>query len=111
MKYSYAEYVSLFKAISDQTRLKIVDLLSSGEMCACQLLDNFNITQPTLSYHMRILCESGIVTGRRDGAWMYYRINGAVIEAISDFLIEIKSNNEQGIGKSKDNCNCQISNL
>lgn len=107
MKYSYAEYVSLFKAISDQTRLKIVDLLSCGEMCACQLLDNFSITQPTLSYHMRILCESGIVNGRRDGAWMYYCINGGVIEAISDFLIEIKSNNEQSSCKLEDHCNCQ----
>lgn len=111
MKYSYAEYVSLFKAISDQTRLKIVDLLSCGEMCACQLLDNFSITQPTLSYHMRILCESGIVNGRRDGAWMYYSINGAVIEAISDFLIEIKSNKEQCNSKSDDHCNCQIRRL
>ncbi|MBC2723344.1 MAG: winged helix-turn-helix transcriptional regulator, partial [Desulfosporosinus sp.] len=61
MKYNYADYVSLFKAIADQTRLNIVELLSSGEMCACQLLDNFEITQPTLSYHMKILCDSGIV--------------------------------------------------
>lgn len=111
MKHGYAEYVLLFKAISDQTRLKIVDLLSCGEMCACQLLDNFSITQPTLSYHMRILSESGIVNGRRDGAWMYYSINGVVIEAISDFLIEIKSNKEQVTRKSTDKCNCQISRL
>jgi len=106
MKDSYAEYVSLFKAISDQTRLKIVDLLSCGEMCACQLLDNFNITQPTLSYHMRILSESGIVHGRREGAWMYYSINGAVIEKISEFLFKIKSNKDQCIGKSDENCHC-----
>lgn len=98
MKYSYADYVPLFKAIADQTRLNIVDLLSCGEMCACQLLDNFNITQPTLSYHMRILCDSGIVNGRRDGAWMYYSINGTVIEDISEFLSNIRS--------KQDNCNC-----
>ncbi len=106
MKYSYAEYVSLFKAISDQTRLKIVGLLSCGELCACQLLDNFNITQPTLSYHMRILCESEIVKGRRDGAWMYYSINDTAIETISDFLFQIKSNKDQCINKSNYNCNC-----
>lgn len=103
MKYSYAEYVSLFKAISDQTRLKIVDLLSCGEMCACQLLDNFNITQPTLSYHMRILCDSGMVKGRRDGAWMYYSINAAVIGNISEFLFEIKSNKDKCIRKNNNN--------
>ena len=106
MKYNYAEYVLLFKAISDQTRLKIVDLLSCGEMCACQILDNFNITQPTLSYHMKILCESGIVNGRRDGAWMYYSINGGAIENISEFLYEIKSNKDQCISKSDEKCNC-----
>jgi len=107
MKYSYPEYVSLFKAIADQTRLNIVDLLSCGEMCACQLLDNFKITQPTLSYHMRILCNSGIVNGRRDGAWMYYSINGAVIETISEFITEIKSKKEKSIYKPFDNCNCK----
>lgn len=106
MKANYAEYVALFKAISDQTRLKIVTLLSCGEMCACQLLNNFHITQPTLSYHMRILSESGIVNGRRDGAWMYYSINSAVIEKISEFLFEIKSQKDQSNIKSEEKCNC-----
>jgi ArsR family transcriptional regulator len=107
MKYNYAEYVSLFKAIADQTRLKIVVLLSCGEMCACQLLDNFNVTQPTLSYHMRILCDSGIVNGRRNGAWMYYSINDAVIETISEFLSEIKSSKDKCMSKCDDNCTCK----
>ncbi|GAB6154707.1 metalloregulator ArsR/SmtB family transcription factor [Desulfosporosinus burensis] len=111
MKYGYAEYVSLFKAISDQTRLKIVDLLACGEMCACQLLDNFKITQPTLSYHMRILCESGIVLGRREGAWMYYCINGTVIENISEFLVEIKSKQDRCFSKSDKNTNCKCKSI
>ena len=106
MKYSYAEYVSLFKAIADQTRLNIVDLLSGGEMCACQLLDNFEITQPTLSYHMRILSDSGIVKGRREGAWMYYSINGEVLDTISEFLANIKSNQGKGITKCDVDCKC-----
>jgi len=109
MKYNYAEYVSLFKAIADQTRLNIVDLLSGGEMCACQLLDNFNITQPTLSYHMKILCDSGIVNGRREGSWMYYSINGAVIETISEFFVKIKAKTQKDdcIGKPSAPCNCK----
>ena len=106
MKYSYAEYVSLFKAIADQTRLNIVDLLSGGEMCACQLLDNFEITQPTLSYHMKILSDSGIVKGRREGAWMYYSINGEVLDTISEFLANIKSNQIKGTTKCDVDCKC-----
>jgi ArsR family transcriptional regulator, arsenate/arsenite/antimonite-responsive transcriptional repressor len=90
MDYSYIQYVSLFKALSDQTRLKIVELLSGGEKCACQLLDNFNITQPTLSYHMKILCDSGLVRGRPEGQWMYYSNNDEVLENISTYFSEIK---------------------
>lgn len=91
MNYTYAEYVQLFKALADETRLKIIKLLSSEERCACQLLENFNITQPTLSYHMKILCDSGIVNGRREGAWMYYSNNSITLVDISDFLTGITS--------------------
>ncbi|WP_407309431.1 ArsR/SmtB family transcription factor [Desulfosporosinus sp. SB140] len=104
MNYSYADYVSLFKALADQTRLKIVDLLSSGEMCACQLLDNFNITQPTLSYHMKILCDSGLVKGRPEGQWMYYSNNNEVIETISVYLSEIGFNQNKCKSKQVDSC-------
>jgi ArsR family transcriptional regulator len=89
MNFSYPEYVQLFKALADETRLKIIELLSNGEMCACELLQNFKITQPTLSYHMKILCDSGIVQGRREGAWMYYRKESNLFGDISRFLEEI----------------------
>ena len=61
MKYPYREYVSVFKALADETRLKIIQMLSSGELCACNMLEEFNSTQPTLSYHMKILTECGLV--------------------------------------------------
>ena len=70
-----ADYVLIFKALADETRLKIVKMLFGGELCACKILESFNITQPTLSYHMKTLCDSGLVNGRRDGAWMRYSIN------------------------------------
>lgn len=95
MNNTYVEYVQLFKALADETRLKIIELLSNGEMCACKLLENFNITQPTLSYHMKLLCDSGLVKGRREGAWMYYRNNSTEIENISEFLLGIKLNQRQ----------------
>lgn len=75
MQYPYSEYVSIFKALADETRLKIVQMLSEGELCACHILEAFNITQPTLSYHMKILTECGLVNGVKDGSWMKYTLN------------------------------------
>lgn len=83
MKRSYAEYVPVIKAMSDETRLKIIDMLSCGEMCACDILEEFSISQSTLSYHMKILTESGLVNGVREGAWMRYTLNK---EKTNDFI-------------------------
>lgn len=70
----------IFKAFCDENRVKILKLLVTGEKCACKLLEEINVTQPTLSHHMKILCDSGVVTGRKDGKWTYYSISadGAV---------------------------------
>lgn len=86
MNYSYAEYVPVFKALADETRLRIVHMLLDGQLCACKILENFNITQPTLSYHMKILTESGLVTGVRDGAWIKYNINKERLNEIKEFF-------------------------
>lgn len=91
MNYTHREHVQLFKALADETRLKIIELLSNGEMCACELLENFKITQPTLSYHMKLLCDSGLVKGRREGAWMYYSNNSLTLADISDYLAAVMS--------------------
>lgn len=64
----------IFKAFCDENRIRIIKLLRSGEKCACKLLEEINVTQPTLSHHMKILCDSGIVVGRKDGKWTYYSI-------------------------------------
>ncbi|QUH20275.1 ArsR/SmtB family transcription factor [Alkaliphilus sp. B6464] len=71
----YAQYALFMKALADETRVKIFDMLSKGELCACNILEDFDITQPTLSYHMKILSKSGLVDSRRDGVWMKYSIN------------------------------------
>jgi len=98
MNINYADYALLFKALSDETRLKIIDMLSCGELCACDILKYFNITQPTLSYHMKILTECGIINADRRGAWMHYTLNAKVVNQISEFWKELSS--------SKDNCIC-----
>lgn len=65
----------IFKAFCDENRIRIVKLLRTGEKCACRLLEEIQVTQPTLSHHMRILCDSGVVVGRKEGKWMHYSIS------------------------------------
>jgi ArsR family transcriptional regulator, arsenate/arsenite/antimonite-responsive transcriptional repressor len=89
MKHNYANFIPILKALSDETRLKIIDMISCEELCACKILERFNITQPTLSYHMRILTKSGLVHGRRDGAWMKYTLNKQRIDEFSDFYVNL----------------------
>ena len=66
--------VAIFKALGDENRIRILKLLHNGEKCACKLLEELNISQSTLSHHMKILCDAGIVTGRKEGKWMHYSI-------------------------------------
>lgn len=66
---------TIFKAFSDENRVRILQLLTTGEKCACRLLEEIHVTQPTMSHHMKILCDSGIVVGRKEGKWMHYSIS------------------------------------
>lgn len=82
---SNIEFVLICKALGDDKRLKIVQMLSEGEKCACKLLEKFIITQPTLSHHMKILCDCGLVEVRRNGKWSHYSLNGRVLSAFKAF--------------------------
>lgn len=84
----------IFKAFCDENRIKILQLLQGGEKCACMLLEEMNITQPTLSHHMKILCDSGIVSGRKEGKWMHYSISEAGIEYAEKYLSSLKNSRE-----------------
>ena len=75
MENRYKEDAKIFKALSDEKRLYILNLLQNGEKCACELIDDMNIRQSALSYHMKILCESGIVQSRQDGKWTHYSLS------------------------------------
>ena len=72
----HAADARVFKAFCDENRLQILEMLRSGEKCACVLLENLQISQSTLSHHMKILCDSGIVASRKDGKWTHYSISG-----------------------------------
>lgn len=75
MKTKYEQAASVFKALSDPNRLAVIDMIKTEEKCACKILEELHITQPTLSHHMKILCDSGLVNSRREGKWMHYSIN------------------------------------
>jgi len=75
METENAKNARVFKAFCDENRLTILQLLCTGEKCACALQDVLSIGQSTLSHHMKILCESGVVAARRDGKWTYYSID------------------------------------
>jgi ArsR family transcriptional regulator len=69
------EYIRVFRAFTDEHRIRVLELLREGEQCACVLLEDMEISQPTLSHHMKILCDSGIVKKRPVGKWSYYSID------------------------------------
>lgn len=76
MEQRHLENARVFKAFCDETRLSVLELLQSGEKCACVLLEKVSVGQSTLSHHMKILIESGVVSARREGKWTYYKISG-----------------------------------
>ena len=77
----------IFKALGDENRVRIVELIAkNGEICACNLLDEFDITQPTLSHHMKILKTCGLVKSRKEGRWHHYSIDEKCLGEIKGFL-------------------------
>ena len=88
----YREDVKVIKALADENRLAVLEQLQSGEKCACVLLEELHITQSTLSHHMKLLCDSGIVDYRKEGKWIYYHItkdgSANTLQMLSKYLSE-----------------------
>ena len=82
----YQENAKVFKALCDPKRLAILEQLRSGEKCACVLLEPMDLTQSGLSYHMKILCDSGLVTSRQEGKWTHYRLSASGREQAVELL-------------------------
>lgn len=98
-QYDIEEQIQIFKALSDANRLQIVDMLSCGELCACKLLEHFRITQPTLSHHMKVLSDCGLVLARKDGIWTHYSLNRERIDGFIGFLRHVTSDKEDCVCK------------
>ena len=100
----YVDTAKVLKAVSDPKRLRIVDMLSCGELCACEILEAFHITQPTLSHDMRVLTEAGIVNDRREGKNIFYSLNEERLTAFKGTLYEITTPKANCICHSKEGC-------
>ncbi len=86
-----AEVALICKALGDPNRLEIVRMLSDGEKCGCHLLERFEITQPTLSHHMKILVECGLVKDRKDGKWHHYSLNSVTLSGFREYIDNLNS--------------------
>ena len=86
------------KALSDPNRLQVIQILTGGEQCACDLLEQLQITQPTLSHHMKTLEDCGLVSSRRKGKWSHYSLNGDRWTAFRDYIESIRSAGEEKEG-------------
>ena len=98
----YLEDARKIKALADENRLAIMRILQNGERCACVLLEELNVSQPTLSHHMRILCDSGLVNARKEGKWMYYSISAEGAKNAASVLQSLTAVNGQD-----DSCCCK----
>lgn len=96
---SYQELSKVLKALSDPKRLEIVDMLSCGELCACNIQAHFNITQPTLSHDLKVLYEANLLNVRSEGKWKYYSLN---IEYLNKYQIQLSN-----LFLEKKNCICK----
>ena len=84
-----AGLAQVFKALGDPVRLRLLSLIGAhqgGEVCVCELTDAFNLTQPTISHHLKVLREAGIITSDRRGTWVYYRLEPAVLDRMGALL-------------------------
>lgn len=90
-KKDFEQNYKVIKALSDVNRVLIINYLSKGEMCACKILEKFDIRQPTLSHHMKILSDCGLVNSRKEGKWTHYSLNMDKIEQFQNFISKLTS--------------------
>lgn len=86
----------LFRALGDETRLRLVEKLRGGEQCVCDLTDELDTSQPLLSFHLKTLKDAGLVTDRRQGRWVYYALNPEAFVTLERMLGELKPTRASG---------------
>ncbi|MEF9952568.1 MAG: metalloregulator ArsR/SmtB family transcription factor [Clostridium sp.] len=104
MNSKYDINAKIFKALGDPNRLRIIDMLSCGEKCACELLEYFDFTQPTLSHHMKVLIECNLVRSRKLGTWNYYRLDINNANKLALFLMNTITDTDDCICRESNSC-------
>lgn len=89
------EVANICKAMSDANRLRIIEMLSSCEKCGCELLEELQVTQPTLSHHMKVLSDCGLVSSRIEGKWHHYSISSERFADYKEYIVAISCNKKQ----------------
>jgi len=105
---NYDDNSKIIKALSDASRLKIIDILSCGERCACDILEHFEFTQPTLSHHMRVLIDCGILKCRKEGLWSYYSLNNKNCNKLILFLMNLTTEKDECICRDNAKSECRF---
>ena len=105
MEKKHMDNAKVFKAFCNETRLMVLSLLQSGEKCACELLEEVNVGQSTLSHHMKILVDSSVVNVREEGKWMYYSISKSGSDKAAELLLDLTEvTADETDGKKKKCC-------
>lgn len=107
MEKIYTDTARILKAIAEPKRLRIVDMLSCGELCACKILEAFHITQPTLSHDMKVLVDAGLVNDRREGKNIYYSLNTEKLRELQSVLADIFTENSDCICNQSAGSECK----
>ena len=89
------EVANICKAMSDANRLRILEMLTTGEKCGCELLEELQVTQPTLSHHMKVLSDCGLVSSRKEGKWHHYSISRERFEEYQEYIVAISCCKEE----------------
>lgn len=99
------EVAVICKAMSDSNRLHIIEMLTQGERCGCNLLEELRVTQPTLSHHMKVLSDCGLVSSHKDGKWQHYSINCEKFKEYKEYIATITCrSNDSEAGNSTACC-------
>lgn len=97
------EKIKILKALADESRLSIVKMISSGEMCNCEMIDRLDLSQPTISHHLKILQDANLIVGRKEGKWVHYSLNKEEIKGLVGDLQDLLALEE----RSKITCDCK----
>jgi len=99
MNVDFVRGTEILKALADETRVRIVHILSCGELCACDIQTYFNLTQPTLSHHLKLLTDAGLILARKEGKWTHYQLSEETLGFFQQFWEEITV--------ESDSCECK----